>query len=94
MKSRDIGSMDKDDQLDILGLEPKRSFANRLPVPLGAFGIGLLVGAGVALLLAPKSGSELRHNLRAKLHRNGKSPIPTGMEATAADAGSSVAGQG
>jgi hypothetical protein len=88
MKSRDVGSMDNDEQLGILGPETKRSFANRLPVPLGAFGIGLLVGAGVALLLAPKSGSELRHNLRAKLHRNSKSPIPTGTEAI--EAGASV----
>jgi gas vesicle protein len=38
---------------------------------LGTFGIGLLVGAGVALLLAPKPGRDLRHDIRAKI-RPGK----------------------
>jgi gas vesicle protein len=53
----------------MLGLEAKRSDSTRLLTTLGTFGIGLLVGAGVALLLAPKAGSELRENLRAKLRR-------------------------
>ena len=73
MKLQDIKNMDKDDFLGILGLESKHSFTNQLLGTLGTFGIGLLVGAGVALLLAPKAGSELRHDLRAKLHRDGKS---------------------
>jgi hypothetical protein len=72
MKLQDIRSMDKNDFLGILGLETKHSLAQRLLGTLGTFGIGLLVGAGVALLLAPKSGSEVRHDLRARLHRDGK----------------------
>ena len=31
---------------------------------LGTFGVGLLVGAGLGLLLAPKAGRELRDDLR------------------------------
>jgi len=69
MKLQDITDMDKDDVLGMLGLESKRSDSNRLLTTLGIFGVGLLVGAGVALLLAPKAGSELRDNLRAKLRR-------------------------
>ena len=69
MKLQDIRNMDKDDFLGLLGLESKHSFTNRLLGNLGTFGIGLLVGAGVALLLAPKAGSDLRQDLRAKLHR-------------------------
>ena len=84
MKLQDIRDMDKDDFLGILGLQTKHSFTNQLLGTLGTFGIGLLVGAGVALLLAPKAGSDLRHDLRAKLHRDGKSADANGAEATAA----------
>lgn len=34
---------------------------------LGAFGIGLLVGAGVALLLAPMTGREFREKVQEQL---------------------------
>ncbi len=34
---------------------------------MAVFGIGLLVGAGVALLFAPASGEELREELSAQL---------------------------
>jgi hypothetical protein len=73
MKWQDLKDMDKDDFLGVLGLQSKRSFSAELLGALGTFGIGVLVGAGVALLLAPKPGRELRHDLRAKLQR-GKTP--------------------
>ena len=72
MKLQDITNMDKDDVLGMLGLEARRSGSSRMLTTLGTFGIGLLVGAGVALLLAPKTGSALRQDLRAKLRRDGK----------------------
>jgi len=72
MKLQDITNMDKDDVLGMLGLEARRSQGSRMLTTLGTFGIGLLVGAGVALLLAPKAGSVLRQDLRAKLRRDGK----------------------
>jgi len=72
MKLHDIRNMDKDDFLGLLGLETKHSFTNRLLGGLGTFGIGLLVGVGAALLLAPKTGHDLRQDLRAKLHRDCK----------------------
>jgi hypothetical protein len=58
--------------LGMLGLEARRSQSSRMMATLGTFGIGLLVGAGVALLLAPKAGGDLRRDLRAKLRRDGK----------------------
>jgi hypothetical protein len=85
MKLQDIRNMDKDDYLGLLGLETKHSLTNRLLGTLGTFGIGLLVGAGVALLLAPKAGSELRQDLRAKLRRNGKDTAANRSEAAGAD---------
>ena len=84
MKLEDIRNMDKDDFLGLLGLQTKHSFTNQLLGTLGTFGVGLLVGAGVALLLAPKAGNDLRHDLRAKLHREGKSADASGTEATSA----------
>ena len=56
MKLQDITNMDKDDVLGMLGLEARRSHSNRLLTTLGTFGIGLLVGAGVA----PAAGAEGR----------------------------------
>ena len=76
MKLQDIKNLDRDDFLGLLGLESKHSLTDRLLGTLGTFGIGLLVGAGVALLLAPKAGSELRHDLRTKLHCDGKGTTP------------------
>ncbi len=73
MKLQDIKDLDKDDVLEMLGLETRTSLPGRLVGMLGTFGVGLLVGAGVALLLAPKPGVELRQDLRAKLRRNGDS---------------------
>ena len=84
MKLQDIKNMDKDDILGALGLETKHTFTNQLLGTVATFGVGLLVGAGVALLLAPKAGSELRHDLRAQLHRDHKSADANGMAATGA----------
>ncbi len=67
MKLQDVKDMNKDDLLGLLGLQTKRSVASQLLGSLGTFGIGLLVGAGVALLLAPKAGRELREELRARI---------------------------
>lgn len=66
---RDLKDMDKDDYLGLVGLQTKRTWSSELLGTLGSFGIGLLVGAGVALLLAPKPGRELRGDIRSKLHR-------------------------
>ena len=42
----------------------RNSFMDAMGV-LGTMAIGAMIGAGVALLLAPKSGAELREDLRA-----------------------------
>ena len=59
---RDLKKLDRDDLLDMIGLQ--RSSAADWVVPLTALGVGLLVGAGLGLLLAPKTGAELRDDLR------------------------------
>ncbi len=63
MKLSDIRDLNKDDILSALGLATKPSTSDRLLGTLGVFGVGLLVGAGAALLFAPKSGQALREDL-------------------------------
>jgi gas vesicle protein len=54
---------DKDQILEALGIETSGSW---LGIALAGFGIGCVVGAAVAMLVAPKSGSELRSDLMGK----------------------------
>lgn len=61
-------SFDKDEILGKLGLESRPSTAAAIASTLGSFGVGLLVGAGVALLLAPKSGKAMRDDLRERVN--------------------------
>jgi hypothetical protein len=55
-------SISKDDILEALGLETHSSVDWMGPAIIG-FGVGALVGAAVALLVAPKPGMELREDL-------------------------------
>ena len=70
MNLKDLRNLDKDDLLGLVGLESKHSTGSYLAGTLGTFGLGLLVGAGIALLLAPKPGAELREDIRDKLRRS------------------------
>ena len=81
MKWQDLKDMDKDDFLGMVGLQTKRSFTRELLGSLGPFGIGLVVGAAVALLLAPKPGRDLRQDLRTKLRRSKSDGAETESEA-------------
>jgi hypothetical protein len=63
----DLKKMDKDDVLNLIGLETKKGPTDWMLPTLGAFSVGLLLGAGLGLLLAPKAGSELRNDLRTRL---------------------------
>jgi len=69
MTLKELRNLDKDDILEMLGLESKRSTSAWVAGTLGTFGVGLLVGAGIALMLAPKAGRELREDIRDKLRR-------------------------
>jgi hypothetical protein len=69
MTMKELRKLDKDDVLGMLGLESKTSTGAWLAGTLGTFGVGMLVGAGIALMLAPKAGIELRQDIRDKLRR-------------------------
>jgi hypothetical protein len=61
---RDLKKMDKDDLLNLIGLETRKDATDYLLPALGAFTVGVLLGVGVGLMLAPKPGNELRNDLR------------------------------
>jgi hypothetical protein len=66
---RKLQSIDADDVLERMGLESRRSVPERMLPGIVLFGAGLIVGAGLAALLTPRSGPELRNQLRSRLGR-------------------------
>ncbi len=64
---KDLKKMDKDDLLNLIGLETRKDTTDYLLPALGAFTVGVLLGVGVGLMLAPKPGNELRSDLRNRL---------------------------
>lgn len=67
-RARDYG----DSALSALGLERQRSSVDFLMPALGFFGLGLVVGAGLGLMLAPKRGVELRGDVRRGINQVGQ----------------------
>jgi hypothetical protein len=66
LKARALRDLSSDDILGALGLE-RRTTALDSAIPTGlAFVAGLAAGAGLALLLAPKSGREIREEISSK----------------------------
>jgi YtxH-like protein len=53
--------------INAIGLASRRSTSAELASMISIFGAGLLVGAGLALLFAPKTGEELRRDLGDRL---------------------------
>jgi hypothetical protein len=65
-KTRAMRDFSSDDILAALGLERRQSaFESAVPTTL-AFVAGIAAGAGIALLLAPKSGREMRSDISNK----------------------------
>lgn len=83
---KDLKRLDRDDLLELVGLQ--RASSNDWVAPaLTALGVGLLVGVGVGLLLAPKPGVELRNDLRDKL-RSAQDALPEQLKGATASTGS------
>lgn len=79
---KSLPDVEKDDLLELVGLEARRSAAERMVPALALFGAGVLVGVGLGLMLAPRPGRELRTGLREKLSR-GEQPAPAPTPAPA-----------
>lgn len=78
-----LRNLDKDDLLEGLGLQLRSSPADWILPTVGIFSVGILVGAGLGLILAPKSGREIRDDLRSRLQGKNDSggALPTGSNA-------------
>lgn len=65
MNIDDISNISKTDIARALGLQPK--ITDYIWPAMGIFSVGALVGAGLALMFAPKAGNELRDEIGSKL---------------------------
>jgi hypothetical protein len=63
MNISDLKNISKDDILAALGLETRHTTGDNLASGLLMLGVGLAVGVGIGMLIAPKSGGELREDL-------------------------------
>jgi hypothetical protein len=79
---KNLPDIDRDDILDAIGLEGRRSATEKMVPALAIFGAGVLLGVGLGLMLAPKPGRELRDDVRARLKRGDAKPAgsPAGAE--------------
>ncbi len=68
MKLKDLRNLDKEQILSLLGFEEKSTMTSLLG-SLGWIGLGALAGAVTALLLAPKTGTELRRSVGRTFRR-------------------------
>lgn len=69
---KNLPDMDKDDLLELVGLESRRTTTEKLLPSLALFSAGVLLGVGLGMMLAPKPGRELRSDLRDRLGRGAK----------------------
>lgn len=79
-----LADVDKDDLLDLIGLEERRTASDKLVPALALFGAGVLVGVGLGLMLAPKPGRELRADVKQKLQKGQPATGANGEPAAAA----------
>ena len=84
-------SMGRDEILAALGLERKRTILEAILPAAGVFVAGVLVGTSVALLVTPKTGREMRRNLKAKANELGHR-LGTSAEAAAESMRNSLEG--
>lgn len=88
---RNVAGIELEDVLGVMGLARRRSY---LMQDLALLGVGAAVGAGVALLLAPSSGSETRRRLSQsieKLSEQAVAKLDQAYDATAPKGGSNHA---
>ena len=64
-------ALDRDELLERMGLE-RKSPANDFFTGLGLFSVGVLVGAGLGLMFAPKPGEQFRAALNDAWRNRGR----------------------
>jgi hypothetical protein len=64
-----LQDLDRDDILESLGLQERSSAWSTALGTIGIFALGCLVGAGIGLAFAPKSGEDFRSELGERVRR-------------------------
>ena len=72
--------MSKSDILNALGLQTRRSPASYVAGAIGILAAGILVGVGIGMLAAPKSGRQLREDIGKQVSRMGNRGRGVGVE--------------
>ncbi len=76
----------KEDLASAIGLEARPAPTADLLAAFGIFGAGIVLGAGLALLFAPKSGHAIRHDIAEKVGELGDHlRAPAAQPATSAN---------
>ena len=79
MNMSKLKDLTADDFLEKIGLQRLQPGGQWIVPAVTMLGVGILIGAGLGFMLAPKSGRELRGDLRARLHR--KAPDDSDLDA-------------
>ncbi len=74
MKLKDITQLNKEKVLGMVGLQIAASATAKILGAAALVGLGVLVGASAAMLWTPKTGKELRQDIRRRF-RNGSDEI-------------------
>jgi hypothetical protein len=80
----------RDDLASTIGLEARTSTTGDMLTAFGIFGTGIILGAGLALLFAPKAGQEIRQDIAEKVSEIGESWHVTAPETAPSTNGSDV----
>lgn len=70
LRWKDLKNLDREDLLHRMGLEEHTPTSDFLG-GLGLFALGLLVGAGLGMMFAPKPGAEMRSQLSDTIRNRG-----------------------
>jgi hypothetical protein len=70
MRWKDLRKLDRDDVLRRIGLEEHTPTSDFF-TGLGLFAVGMLVGAGLGIMFAPKTGAEMRSQIGETIRSRG-----------------------
>jgi hypothetical protein len=73
MKAKDTMTLDtmkhlnRDDFLNLFGLETRQPHTSQVLPALAVFGVGIVVGTGIGMLVAKQSGKDLRQSIATSI---------------------------
>jgi hypothetical protein len=87
MNLKTLKNLDRDDLLSLVGLETRRTSTDWILPAVGFFSAGVLLGAGLGMLMAPKSGRELMEEIRVRMQGDNAQGLASGNSYSAPGAG-------